>query len=403
MPPRGEATGLPEATLPAQRAGLVRLCARLTGDAEAAEDLAQETLAEAWRQRHKLRDPEGQTPWLAAIARNVCLRWARRRGRDLARRGHVDRDGIAATGDLDDWPAESADPTADLERAELARLLDRALAMVPPEARAVLLERYVRESPPAEVAARLGLSEGAAHKRLQRGRLALRRVLTTELREAATACGLPLPDTGGWEETRIWCPTCGRRRLLGRFERPDGLLAFRCPDCTPEPGTASEFPLANPTYGRLLAGVARYKPALTRAYAWVDGYYRRGLAEGLVACTNCGRPAPLRWVQPLQPAPATEPLPRLAAQCASCGECAVTSLGGLVLALPAVRRFWREHSRMRLLPAREVEVEGRAALVSRVESVTDGASLEVISARETYAVLAVHGDGPADFRAADPA
>ena len=58
---------------------------------------------------------------------------------------------------------------------------------------------------------------------------------------------------------------------------------------------------------------------------------------------------------------------------------------------------------MRLLPAREAEVGGRAALVSRVESVTGGASLDVISARETYALLAVHGDGPADFRAADPA
>ncbi len=57
----------------AERARLVRLCAYLTGDAQAAEDLAQETLVEAWRHAHKLHDPHGREPWLRAIARNVCL------------------------------------------------------------------------------------------------------------------------------------------------------------------------------------------------------------------------------------------------------------------------------------------------------------------------------------------
>jgi RNA polymerase sigma-70 factor (ECF subfamily) len=62
----------------AERARLVRLCAVLTGDAEAAEDFAQETLLEAWRHRHKLTDTCGADRWLTAIARNVCLRWSRR-------------------------------------------------------------------------------------------------------------------------------------------------------------------------------------------------------------------------------------------------------------------------------------------------------------------------------------
>src|SRR5206468_787278 len=65
-----------------QRRRLVRLCAVVSGDYEAAEDLAQETLLEAWRNAHKLHDPAGADPWLAAIARNVCRRWARRRGRE---------------------------------------------------------------------------------------------------------------------------------------------------------------------------------------------------------------------------------------------------------------------------------------------------------------------------------
>ncbi len=49
-----------ETALPFERARLVRLCAKLTGDVDAAEDLAQETLFEAWRHAHKLRDQQGR-------------------------------------------------------------------------------------------------------------------------------------------------------------------------------------------------------------------------------------------------------------------------------------------------------------------------------------------------------
>src|SRR5215831_13938863 len=41
-----------------QRARLIRLCSRMTGRSDVAEDLAQETLLEAWRHLHSLRDPQ---------------------------------------------------------------------------------------------------------------------------------------------------------------------------------------------------------------------------------------------------------------------------------------------------------------------------------------------------------
>ena len=50
---------------PEERMQLVRLCAALTGDREAAEDLAQETLLEAWRHKHALRDQTRYTYWLS--------------------------------------------------------------------------------------------------------------------------------------------------------------------------------------------------------------------------------------------------------------------------------------------------------------------------------------------------
>ena len=56
---------------------LVRLCANLTGNAEVAEDLAQETVLTAWDNREKIYDLQGVTYWLTATARNICLRWLR--------------------------------------------------------------------------------------------------------------------------------------------------------------------------------------------------------------------------------------------------------------------------------------------------------------------------------------
>src|SRR3954451_19025553 len=126
---------------------LVRLCAFLSGDVGAAEDLAQETLLEAWRNRHKLHDPEGADRWLTAIARNVCRRWARERGRELA----------AATLP----PAEIIELEERVERTERRRLIGRALELVPEETRDVLVQRYVLEASHAETGLRLGLSEAA--------------------------------------------------------------------------------------------------------------------------------------------------------------------------------------------------------------------------------------------------
>ena len=85
MPDVSKATQWEEA-LPAERASLVRFCAYLTGSAEVAEDLAQETLYLTWRLRARHGDGEPRAPWLAAIARNVCLRWKREHGGEAVHR-----------------------------------------------------------------------------------------------------------------------------------------------------------------------------------------------------------------------------------------------------------------------------------------------------------------------------
>jgi len=92
---------------------LVRLCARIAGDAQVAEDLAQETLVEAWRHRDRVYDQDGLSPWLSAIAHNVCRRWWRRQAGVNAHTGMPTHIGLLSEED-DTWPVDDADPLRDL-------------------------------------------------------------------------------------------------------------------------------------------------------------------------------------------------------------------------------------------------------------------------------------------------
>jgi len=365
----------------AERGRLVGLCARLSGSVEAAEDLAQETLAEAWRNRHKLHDPSGVARWLSAIARHICARWARKQGHDLSR--------FAAQPETDgrEVPADGPDLEVELERDELAHLLDRAMSYLPVETRAALVERYVEDAPQAQVAMRLGLSEGAVAMRLQRGKLALRRLLTNELRDEAAAYGLIGDDTDAWEESRLWCPLCGKHHLRARLLRATGDLTVRCPGCTPEPGAY----VSQTTMPLLHRDTPSASGAYTRLCDWMHRNYYPIAPGGTVPCHKC--------LHPLSPV-VTEigwsfaPQARytITSVCPNCGDRMERRVSGLTLTLPEGRRFWREERRVRLLPDRTVEVDGRTAAVLGLESMTSSARFEVVADLRTLAVLSLHGN-----------
>jgi RNA polymerase sigma factor (sigma-70 family) len=361
-----------------RRDRLVRLCASISGDCSAAEDLAQETLLEAWRNLHKLRDPAGADRWLAEIARNICLRWGRRRGRDL---------GILAAVEAEPVVDEGFDLELELERSELAELLDRALALLPASTRDVLIHRYVDGLPHAEIGARLGVSTDAVSMRLSRGKFVLRRLLGSELRDEAAAHGLLGAPAGAWRETRVWCTQCGRRRLQLRREPPPGDLSFRCPGCARDPtGVASELPLRNPVFARLVGDVVRPTAILARTADWTRRYFAAGAGGGEVPCTRCGGDVPVdRYTRDTDAGGPNRH--GLVAECRRCGETVSTSVNGLALARPDVRRFRRDHPRTSAL-VRQLDVEGVPAVLVRHRDVLGSATIDVLFARDTLRELA---------------
>ncbi|HKO32841.1 MAG TPA: RNA polymerase sigma factor [Candidatus Limnocylindria bacterium] len=365
------------------RARLVRLCAAISGDRHAADDLAQETLLEAWRIRSKLREPAGFEPWLSAIARNMCRRWARRLGRELPATS-LEAQTFAE-------PRDGLDLDAELERAEMADLVDRALDTLPAVSRQAMRQRYLEDRSVAEIAHRTGSSADAVSMRLSRGKAHLRRSLADDLRQEAESLGLTLPPAHTWAHTRVHCTQCGVGTLLVWLERAPGTIAFRCPRCDSNPAArAVEFQLGNPAFARLLEGLKRPSAILRRADEWSHAYYSQGLETGHVACTQCGARLPLRTYERDDLPPGSHRR-GLYADCASCGIQVTTSVSALTLALPEVRDFRRKHPRLRAMPPREVEAHGGPALIVGYEEFGSNARLNAVFAADSLRLLEVHG------------
>lgn len=336
-----------------RRAAVVRLCASITGDRDVAEDLAQETLLEAWRNREKLHDSAGIDRWLAAIARNICLRWARAHGRE---RGLVER--------LDPELVESV-PDRELEHAQLNAVIEAALQPLSPLTRAAVIGRFVHELSHEEIGSRLNLSRDAVAMRLSRARPLIGR----HLREATPGVG------DSWEATRVWCLRCGARRL--EMRRTDDEIAFRCRGCGRGPSTV--FDLRNPFFRHLLDGLVRPAAILTRGSRWTSDTFAPGAR--VHACDRCS--GPLRLAR-LEAAGGVG----LGGSCARCGTSVWSSLHGLAATQPAVRALRRLDPRTRVAREQTVERAGRQTTVIRFEACATRATVDVLVASDSLRVLA---------------
>jgi len=147
--------------------------ARVGGDADAAEDIVQETILEAVRSAASFRGDSTVTTWLCAIARHRLSRhWAGERRQERARSGLRAMHGPG--------PAAEAEDGGDLEAVERREQLLGALARLPAMQRQVLILKYLDGRSVQEISAEVGRSSVQVQSLLQRGRDGLRRHLGME-------------------------------------------------------------------------------------------------------------------------------------------------------------------------------------------------------------------------------
>ena len=145
------------------------LALRYTGDREAARDLVQEALLQAYLSLHRLREPARFKSWFYGIVLNLCRSWIRER---------------MSTPAIQDFSyvynkALEADPQEVVEEHELHQILREAVDILSPNNRAVALLFYYEDFSIQSIASLLGISQTAVRNRLLKGREQLRTHLKT--------------------------------------------------------------------------------------------------------------------------------------------------------------------------------------------------------------------------------
>lgn len=135
---------------------VLRICRRVLGHPQDAEDACQEVLLEVSRQAGTIEAPEAFSTWLYRTALHTALDHRRKRGRDRLREHRVNASG-------------STQVPQDLNES-----LCEGLERLDEPSRALIIERYLAERPLRELAAERGCSEVAIWKRLRTVRARLR-------------------------------------------------------------------------------------------------------------------------------------------------------------------------------------------------------------------------------------
>ena len=148
---------------------LRRYARALVGERAGADDLVQDTLERAWTKLHLYRRGTDLRAWLFTVMHNV----------------HVNRiRATRAVEPLEDDMPELAQPQREPD-ALLVRDLDRAIARLPADQRAVLLLVTLEEMSYEEVARTLDVPIGTVMSRLSRAREKLRTMMLGQSAAAA--------------------------------------------------------------------------------------------------------------------------------------------------------------------------------------------------------------------------
>ncbi len=160
---------------------LFRVARAVVRDDAEAEDVLQEAYARAFAAIGDFRGEAGIATWLTRIVLNEA------HGRLRSRRPTVELDALEIAqdegGQVLNFPnmSKSGDPEADAARAQIRRLLERAVDDLPEPFRLVFILREVEELSAEETAIHLGLKVETVKTRLHRARRRLREALDAQL------------------------------------------------------------------------------------------------------------------------------------------------------------------------------------------------------------------------------
>ena len=143
------------------------LIVRLVRDSARAEELAQDTFVKAFRALHTYDVQRKFSAWLLTIAHHVAI--------DELRKGTLATEPLEQMTGEGERTREFADlraatPAALAERAELARVLRKAIARLRPEYREVVTLRYEQDLDYDEIAEVTGQPMGTVKSSLHRAR-----------------------------------------------------------------------------------------------------------------------------------------------------------------------------------------------------------------------------------------
>lgn len=373
---------------------LQRYCARKSGEPSVAEDLAQETLVEAWRNRHKLDESVNERAWLAAIAANVCLRWRR-----SASRGpwleHALTDEPDTLPPLDQCLMRSdEDPVWVSEQQELRALVDRAMAYLPDASRRLLAERYELDVTIAELAQRRDVTAANVAVQLQRARARLRTILLESFPdEAASFAPEYRPATEVWHPTRLWCPCCGSEHLRALLDPRAGDFTLQCPRCATDP-TSFVYNWQERVAPRTgaLASVRSAPQALDRTLKAGPRFLAVERAEQRPRCPHCARPTRPKFV-PIRSDHIDDRNPTntsIEVWCDRCGYLSASAtFSGLAIFSPRGMTFWRRHGRVSIHDVRRTVVGEVDAVTVTLMSASSGDALTSVFSADEALLLRV--------------
>jgi RNA polymerase sigma-70 factor, ECF subfamily len=141
-------------------------------------DLAQDSFVKAWKSIKRFRGQSSFYTWIYRIVMNVTIDWLRKK---QIKAGGAEFDDSIQLKEVDPasktMPKADAMPSEQLEQREIRSEIDKAIAQLSPEHRAVILMKEIDGMQYHEIAEALGCSIGTVMSRLFYARKKLQNLL----------------------------------------------------------------------------------------------------------------------------------------------------------------------------------------------------------------------------------